>query len=386
MFPDEKNNITMEEHYDNDEMMTTESQQEKEETSSLTTKMEQQIKKYHYQSPKLPQKKYDGQNLQSLIYHKKWDQCISRITSHPHETTVVDKISGDLALHEACQSGAPFNVIQHLIHTNQSALSTKGFCGRIPLHYAVYVRPTVNVIKLLLRYYKDGAAVFDNDGRLPIHMAVLRNAPNLVIQVLIDANLRGLISCNKFGNTPGMVCNNDLVKALLEDEKQKKDSHLYKEEDKIRNGQDGSQGVVVVVESQGTIKRTKDQNSKEHDNNDTIVVPLKDVTVTSDYNKMERKDEPNEKNTTRSHDSTQHDVDPTHTRTHTRTRQQTQQTQQTQKMNMKTINKNLIVPTKGSIYRQNDNNNRIQRRSYEIPTPEQLIAWQFSSTEEDDAN
>jgi hypothetical protein len=43
----------------------------------------------------------------------------------------------------------------------------------------------------------------------------LRNAPNLVIQTLIDANLRGLISCNKFGNTPDMVCNNDLVKALL---------------------------------------------------------------------------------------------------------------------------------------------------------------------------
>jgi hypothetical protein len=153
---------------------------------------------------------------------------------------------------------------------------------------------------------------------------------------------------------------------------------LYKEEDKIRNGQDGSQGVVVV-ELQGTIKQFKDQKSKEHDN-DTIV-PLKDVTVTSDYNKMERKGGPNEKNNS-SHDSTQHDVDPTHTRT----RQQTQQKQQTQKTNTKTINQNLIVPTKGSIYRQNDNNNRIQRRSYEIPTPEQLIAWQFSSTEEDDAN
>ena len=194
-----------------DDSFTTKSSQDR----SLNSRMQQQIKKYHYQSPKLPQKKYDGQNLQSLIYHKKWDQCITRITTHPHETTLVDKISGDLAVHEACQSGAPFNVIQHLIHTNQSALSTKGFCGRIPLHYAVYVRPTVNVIKLLLRYYKDGAAVFDNDGRLPIHMAVLRNAPNLVIQTLIDANLRGLISCNKFGNTPDMVCNNDLVKALL---------------------------------------------------------------------------------------------------------------------------------------------------------------------------
>lgn len=185
------------------------------ECDDMTNRMQQQIKKYHYKSPKIPQKKYDGQNLQSLIYHKKWDQCISRITTHPHETKSVDKLSGDLALHEACQSGAPFNVIQHLIHTNQSALSTRGFCGRIPLHYAVYVRPTVNVIKLLLRYYKDGAAVFDNDGRLPIHMAVLRNAPNLVIQVLIDANLRGLISCNKFGNTPDMICTNDLVKALL---------------------------------------------------------------------------------------------------------------------------------------------------------------------------
>lgn len=155
-------------------------------------------------------------NLKSLIYYKKWDECMTRITNFPQETRTLDPLSHDFALHEACQSGAPFHVIQHLIHTNPSALSTKGFCGRLPLHYCSYVKPTVNVIKLLLRYYHKAASIFDDDGRLPLHLAVLRNAPNLVIQTLIDANPMALISLNKFGNTPDMICQNEYIHSMLE--------------------------------------------------------------------------------------------------------------------------------------------------------------------------
>jgi len=156
-------------------------------------------------------------SLRSLLYMKKWNDAMERISSNPSEAEVEDRM-GDLPLHEVCHLGAPFQVIQKLIHTNKSALQKKGFCGRLPLHYAAYNKPSVNVIKLLLRHYPDGANEVDMDGRLPLHLAVVRNAPKQTIIALIEANPRALVTANSFGNVPAMLARNEHVANLLNEE------------------------------------------------------------------------------------------------------------------------------------------------------------------------
>ena len=156
-------------------------------------------------------------SLRSLLYMKKWNDAIERISSNPIEAEVADRM-GDLLLHEVCHLGAPFQVIQKLVHTNRSALQKKGFCGRLPLHYAAYNKPSVNVIKLLLRHHPGGANEVDMDGRLPLHLAVVRNAPKQALLALIEANPRALVTANSFGNTPAMLARNDHVADLLDEE------------------------------------------------------------------------------------------------------------------------------------------------------------------------
>jgi hypothetical protein len=156
-------------------------------------------------------------SLRSLLYAKKWDEAALKITTDPHEANLQDKM-GDLPLHEVCHQGAPFHVIQKLIHANKPAVKKKGFCGRLPLHYAAYSKPSVNVIKLLLRHYPDGAKELDMDGRLPLHLAVVRNAPKQSMQALIEANPKALSTPNAFGNTPIMLARNEHVANLLMEE------------------------------------------------------------------------------------------------------------------------------------------------------------------------
>jgi ankyrin repeat protein len=159
-------------------------------------------------------------SLRSLLFARKWDEALRRLRTNPEEAKEQDRL-GDTCLHEVCHSGAPFPVIQKLLHANKDALSTKGFCGRLPIHYAAYNKPQVNVIKLLLKHYPEGAKVLDADGRLPLHLAVIRNANKQTIQALIEAYPQSLNKSNGFGNTPAMLCRNEHVEALLEEEKQR---------------------------------------------------------------------------------------------------------------------------------------------------------------------
>jgi len=159
-----------------------------------------------------------SQSLRTLLYNRKWIDASNRIDTNPEETDLQDAM-GDLPLHEVCHTGgAPFQIIQKLIHTNKAALEKRGFCGRLPLHYAAYSKPSVNVIKLLLRHFPDAAKKFDDDGRLPLHLAVIRNAPKQSMQAVIDAYPKALTTPNRFGSTPVMLARNELVETLLIDE------------------------------------------------------------------------------------------------------------------------------------------------------------------------
>jgi len=156
-------------------------------------------------------------SLRTLLHKKNWDEAAKKIASDPQEAEIEDRM-GDLPLHICCDSGAPFQIVQKLIHVHQPALRKKGFCGRLPLHYAAYNKPSVNIIKLLLRHYPEAAKELDEDGRLPLHLAVVRNAPKQSIQALVEAYPKALVTPNKFGNTPVELARNELVADLLTEE------------------------------------------------------------------------------------------------------------------------------------------------------------------------
>ena len=221
----------------------------------------------------MKKKETKPQRLIHLIYGKKWDECIKAAELYPDQVELQDRM-GDLPLHEACNSGAPFQVVQTLHRCYLTGIQKKGFCGRLPLHYASYNKPSLHVIKFLLRHYPDGASKFDDDGRLPLHLAVVRNAPKQAIQELISAYPKSLTVSNQFGNTPEMLARNDHVYELLIAEKNKPrkiDQHLDLEKKLMRDWFGGSKSPVQhahgsksPVSTSSTDDSTR-QDSKESD-------------------------------------------------------------------------------------------------------------------------
>jgi hypothetical protein len=210
------------------------------------------------------------------LYAKKWDEAVVRISSYPHEANLEDKM-GDLPLHEVCHQGAPFHLIQKLLHANKLALQKKGFCGRLPLHYAAYSKPSVNVIKLLLRHHPEAAKELDQDGRLPLHLAVVRNAPKQSMQALIEAYPKALSTPNSFGNTPIMLARNEHVAKILEEEavrprgvekgmqlERKLVHDVWKKDTKRRPLEDNKSTVLNVVATGNPTKQRQAMSSNVH--------------------------------------------------------------------------------------------------------------------------
>lgn len=192
--------------------MATQSQQRREQTKSplSTTSNSTSSSSSSSHSP----------NLLTLIYTKKWDQALTTIQNDPAQTTLLSRYK-DLPLHEACQSGAPFHLIQLIHKSNPTAISQPGFCGRLPIHYASYSKPSLHIIKYLIKHHPESVTKLDDDGRLPLHLAVVRNAPKDVIQTLIASYPKSLEIVNAYGNTPVNLARNDIVYDLLVDEKKK---------------------------------------------------------------------------------------------------------------------------------------------------------------------
>ncbi len=159
-------------------------------------------------------------NLLTLIYTKKWDQALATIQKDPTQTSLLSRYK-DLPLHEACQSGAPFHLIQLIHKSNPTAISQPGFCGRLPIHYASYSKPSLHIIKYLIKHHPESVMKLDDDGRLPLHLAVVRNAPKDVIQTLIASYPKSLEIVNAYGNTPVNLARNDIVYDLLVEEQKK---------------------------------------------------------------------------------------------------------------------------------------------------------------------
>lgn len=202
--------------------------------------------------------------LLPLIYTKKWDQCIEATKLYPNQAELSDRM-GDYPLHEACNSGAPFSLVQALYRSYPNAISQPGFCGRLPLHYASYSKPSLHVIQFLLNQYPDGASKFDNDGRLPLHLAIVRNAPKQAIQALIEAYPKSIFIPNNFGMTPEMLARNEHVYNLLIEEKAKPrhiNQKLDIEKKLMKNWRFDEKGKTPIESNDNKDKDSNDTTSR----------------------------------------------------------------------------------------------------------------------------
>jgi hypothetical protein len=118
-------------------------------------------------------------DLLDLVQRKKWETLMYRVLNEPHAAYVKftgrsanSTYAGNLLLHEACKKNPPMDIIEALIESNETAVTTKGNSGYLPVHYACAHGASIQLIQLLLSIHPEAVgAVDDEEGILPLHLA-----------------------------------------------------------------------------------------------------------------------------------------------------------------------------------------------------------------------
>ena len=116
-------------------------------------------------------------SLSKMITSEQWDRVVQLCQGSPSEakkwTTRQGFFEGMkdanvLPIHEALVAGAPFNIIEALLHAYPDSVFCKeSSYQRLPLHCACRKNAVSEVVDLLLRKYSDAALTPDSLGRLP---------------------------------------------------------------------------------------------------------------------------------------------------------------------------------------------------------------------------
>ena len=121
-----------------------------------------------------------------------WPSVLALSQSHPESAKYVAK-EGWNALHHACDRRCPrLDVMDSLLTAYPEALVQTNDKGWTPLHRACRNKTPKDVVKLLLRNYpalgKRAATMRCNDGRSALHYALLYDAPDGVVDLLLQAD------------------------------------------------------------------------------------------------------------------------------------------------------------------------------------------------------
>lgn len=183
-------------------------------------------------------------HLAKLIEEKCWNLVISRCQTHPRETrtktvflmgvanskaraihfacesnppvNVIQEIVraypkgireqetklGLLPLHIACSEGASLAVVRELLRLFPQGCQTSDFQGRLPLHYALANHAARHIVTELIRFWPEGAKVSDAHGWMPLHSACAFAAPPIIIDKLIDIFPDSVLIKTKAGKLP----------------------------------------------------------------------------------------------------------------------------------------------------------------------------------------
>jgi ankyrin repeat protein len=135
-----------------------------------------------------------------------WPSVLSLSQSHPESAKYVGK-EGWNALHHACDRRCPHvDVMESLLTAYPGALVQTNDKGWTPLHRACRNKTPRDVVKLLLRKYPDlgkrAATMRCNDGRSALHYALLYDAPDGVVDLLLQADPGAVLDEDRDRVTP----------------------------------------------------------------------------------------------------------------------------------------------------------------------------------------
>ena len=160
-------------------------------------------------------------SLRGLISAMRWDDALSRLSSHPEESRFVNSQLGETALSAACRMKAPPPLVSALLraHPDATAVRLVG-SGRTPLHIACsdlrressgsVLEGDVETVGLIVVLRPETASVADDNGWLPLHCALgggtpglgLASPPSSLLRALIDAHPPSVVTPNRGGVTP----------------------------------------------------------------------------------------------------------------------------------------------------------------------------------------
>lgn len=135
-----------------------------------------------------------------------WRSVMALSLSNPESAKYVGP-DGWNALHHACDRRCPHvDVIDALLTAYPEAIIQTNDKGWTPLHRACRNKTPKDVVKLLLRKYpelgKRAAAMRCNDGRSSLHYALLYQAPEGVVDLLLQADPGAVLEEDRDGLSP----------------------------------------------------------------------------------------------------------------------------------------------------------------------------------------
>lgn len=135
-----------------------------------------------------------------------WEAVAALSESNPESAKYVGP-DGWNALHHACDRRCPHvHVIDSLLNAYPEALIKTNDKGWTPLHRACRNKTPKDVVKLLLRKYPDMgkrvASMRCNDGRSALHYALMYDAPEGVVELLLQADPAAVLDEDRDGVSP----------------------------------------------------------------------------------------------------------------------------------------------------------------------------------------
>lgn len=157
------------------------------------------------------------QDLPTLIKNLKWKSVIERLECNPDEASYelngvmtrggFTAGSGMTPLHYACERKPPLEVVEALIEANPEAVSQRMMPGGcLPLHIACTWHSSPSVVASLLAADPLTAKGTDELGNRPLHSACFSGADLQIVQDLLSAYSKGVLSRNNQGSQPIEIC------------------------------------------------------------------------------------------------------------------------------------------------------------------------------------
>jgi len=128
---------------------------------------------------------------------------LSKTSPHLAKYTGPDRWT---ALHHACNRRPPASVVEALLRAYPDALVEQDQKGWTPLHHACRFKACLDVVRLLLTLYprlgKLAAGMRGNRGRTALYYAIRYDAPEGVVEMLLDVDSSVVLEKDRAGESP----------------------------------------------------------------------------------------------------------------------------------------------------------------------------------------